>query len=51
MGKYKIIDFYPMVRIKIIQEEDLLKYDPTKRSFVNINTPDDLNNYHRILLR
>ena len=48
MGKNKIIDFYPMIRIKILQEKDFLKYDPTKCSFVNINTPDDLNNYHRV---
>ncbi|MDI7258734.1 MAG: molybdenum cofactor guanylyltransferase [Thermodesulfobacteriota bacterium] len=45
MGKYKIIDFYPMVKIKIVGEDDILKFDPIKKSFVNINTPDELKYY------
>ena len=41
-GKYKIIDFYPMVKIKIIEEHELLPLDPTMRSFINVNTPTEL---------
>jgi molybdopterin-guanine dinucleotide biosynthesis protein A len=40
--KYKIIDFYPMVKIKIIEEHELLPLDPTMRSFINVNTPTEL---------
>jgi molybdopterin-guanine dinucleotide biosynthesis protein A len=42
-GKYKIIDLYPMVKVKIMEEG--LKYlDPMGESFININTPEEL--YH-----
>lgn len=42
MGKYKIIDFYPLIRIKIIEEPEFIDLDRTKKSFININTPEDL---------
>jgi molybdopterin-guanine dinucleotide biosynthesis protein A len=42
-GKYKIIDFYPLVRIKIIDEPEFIDFDRTRESFININTPEDLN--------
>ncbi len=41
-GKYKIIDFYPLIRIKIIEESEFIHLDRTKESFININTPEDL---------
>ena len=41
-GKSKILDFYPMVRLKVIEEEEFLPLDPEKRSFININTPQEL---------
>lgn len=43
MGKYKIIDFYPLISIKIIEEHEFIHLDRTKSSFININTPEDLN--------
>jgi len=43
MGKYKILDFYPLVRIKIIEEPEFINLDRTKESFININTPEDIN--------
>ncbi|MBM4350135.1 MAG: molybdenum cofactor guanylyltransferase [Deltaproteobacteria bacterium] len=43
MGKYKIIDFYPLVRIKIIEEPEFINLDRTKESFININTTEDLS--------
>ncbi len=42
-GKYKIIDFYPLVRIKIIEEPEFINLDRMKKSFININTPEDLD--------
>jgi molybdopterin-guanine dinucleotide biosynthesis protein A len=43
MGKYKIIDFYPLVKTKIIEESEFINIDLTKESFININTPGELN--------
>jgi molybdopterin-guanine dinucleotide biosynthesis protein A len=42
-GKYKITDFYPMVEIKIIDEVELYSLDPTRESFINVNTQEELN--------
>ena len=41
-GKYKITDFYDMVRVKIIEESDFLHLDPLRESFINVNTPEEL---------
>lgn len=41
-GKYKIIDFYPLIKIKIVEESEFILLDRTKKSFININTPEDL---------
>ena len=40
-GRYKIIDIYPMVKVRIIEEE-LAYLDPMGESFININTPEEL---------
>jgi len=41
-GKYKIIDFYRMVRLRIVEEEDFLSLDPFRDSFINVNTQEEL---------
>ncbi len=41
-GRYKVIDFYPMVKVKIIEEREFSAMDPMKESFINVNTPDEL---------
>jgi len=41
-GGYRIIDFYKMVRVKIVDEKDFLFLDPCKQSFINVNTPEEL---------
>jgi molybdopterin-guanine dinucleotide biosynthesis protein A len=41
-GKYKIIDFYPMVKVKIIEEDEFHALDPMRESFMNVNTPEEL---------
>jgi molybdenum cofactor guanylyltransferase len=47
MGKYKIIDFYPLVKTKIVEESEFISLDLNlnlmRESFVNINTPGELN--------
>jgi molybdopterin-guanine dinucleotide biosynthesis protein A len=41
-GKYKIIDIYPMVKVKIVHEHEFFSLDPMKESFINVNTPEEL---------
>jgi molybdopterin-guanine dinucleotide biosynthesis protein A len=40
--KFKIIDFYPMVKFKIIEENEFYALDPMRESFINVNTPEEL---------
>ncbi len=39
---FKIIDFYPRVRLREVADHELRGLDPELRSFFNINTPADL---------
>jgi len=41
-GKYKIVDMYTMVRVKIVDEKEFLFLDPLRESFINVNTPEEL---------
>jgi molybdopterin-guanine dinucleotide biosynthesis protein A len=41
-GKYKIVDFYSLVKVKIVKEEDFVFLDPLRESFINVNTPEEL---------
>ena len=41
-GKYRIIDFYNLVEVKIVDEMEFLHLDPQRESFVNVNTPEEL---------
>ncbi len=41
-GKNKILDFYPLVKVKIIEEDKFKNLDPELKSFININTPEEL---------
>jgi molybdopterin-guanine dinucleotide biosynthesis protein A len=45
MGKFKIIDFYHLVTTKIVEEPQFINLDPLRESFININTPEQLNFY------
>jgi len=40
--KYRIIDFYPMIKMKIINENEFSHLDPMEKSFFNLNTPEEL---------
>jgi len=44
----RIYDFYPEVRTRIVQEDEVARYDPEKLSFFNINTRQALNEAHKI---
>jgi molybdopterin-guanine dinucleotide biosynthesis protein A len=41
-GRSKVIDLYPMVKVKTIEEHEFFAMDPKKESFINVNTPEDL---------
>jgi molybdopterin-guanine dinucleotide biosynthesis protein A len=41
-GKFKIIDFYELVKVKIVEENAFISLDPFKESFFNVNTPGEL---------
>ncbi len=40
-GKRRIIDFYALVKVKIVEESDFLHLDPLRESFINVNTPEE----------
>ncbi len=40
--KTKIIDFYPLVKLDVVPERDFSSFRGWKESFMNINTPEDL---------
>ena len=46
-GQYKILDFYSRVKVRIIDEEDFIYLDPSKTSFINVNTPEELISIRR----
>ena len=48
-GHRKVVAFYDKVRVRRISEEQLTTADPQLLSFLNINTPRDLDQAHGIL--
>jgi molybdopterin-guanine dinucleotide biosynthesis protein A len=42
-GKFKIIDIYDLVKVKIVEENGFLSLDPLRESFINVNTPEELS--------
>jgi molybdopterin-guanine dinucleotide biosynthesis protein A len=42
-GKFRIIDLYSMVRVKIVEEREFFSLDPMRESFINVNTPEELS--------
>jgi molybdopterin-guanine dinucleotide biosynthesis protein A len=41
--KTRIVDLYPRVRVRVVDFREFLSVDPEMQSFVNINTPEELN--------
>ena len=41
-GNLKIIDFFPSVRVRYVEVEEINKFDPKHLSFFNVNTEVDL---------
>ncbi len=49
-NRYKIIDLYPLVNVKIVNEKEFLFLDPKKESLININTPEELELINKKIL-
>jgi molybdopterin-guanine dinucleotide biosynthesis protein A len=41
-GKRRLVAFFPDVCVRLVPEGDLRVWDPTLRSFLNVNRPEDL---------
>ena len=41
-GRLRIVSFFPDVRVRILEDEELREVDPLLRSFTNVNTPEEL---------
>lgn len=47
-GDLKILDFFPRVRVRMIEETAITRFDPDQIGFFNINTKDDYERALRI---
>jgi len=50
-GRLRMAGLIDDVRTRIVEEATLRRYDPTLRSFLNVNTPDDLRLVAELLAR
>lgn len=48
-GDRRMISFYPQVKVRIVSPEEVTEFDPTGRSFFNVNTPEDLIEAERLI--
>ncbi|MGD8228416.1 MAG: hypothetical protein PVI20_11605, partial [Desulfobacteraceae bacterium] len=44
---YQVIKFFQSVRVRYLNKEEILNFDPEMRSFFNINRPEELLNTTR----
>jgi molybdopterin-guanine dinucleotide biosynthesis protein A len=40
-GRRQIVAFFPQARIRMVNEQEIDRFDPEHRSFINVNTPQD----------
>jgi len=50
-GERKIIAFFPYVKVRYVEEDEISRFDPLHLSFVNINTPQDWEQVQELLSR
>jgi molybdopterin-guanine dinucleotide biosynthesis protein A len=50
-GRLRVVGFFPMVRVRFVDEAEIDRFDPRHLSFVNINTPDDVEQARRLAER
>ncbi len=49
-GNHKIINFFPQLKVRYVEEEEVNRFDPEHLSFLNINTQQDLDKARRLVL-
>lgn len=47
-GRMRVISFFPEVRVRYVDEDEINRLDPRHLSFFNVNTPDDLEQARRL---
>jgi molybdopterin-guanine dinucleotide biosynthesis protein A len=47
-GRFRIVGFFPQVRVRALPEEAVRHHDPELRSFFNVNTPERLIEARRL---
>jgi molybdopterin-guanine dinucleotide biosynthesis protein A len=50
-GRLKIIDFFPEVRVRYVEEGEVDIFDPQHLSFFNVNVPGDLEELKKLVRR
>ena len=50
-GRRQIAAFFPLVRVVYVEPDETRRYDPTGRSLLNINTPEQVADALRLLNR
>jgi molybdopterin-guanine dinucleotide biosynthesis protein A len=50
-GRLKVISFYADVRVREVSGGEVDRFDPQRRSFMNVNTPTDLAEARRLAAR
>lgn len=48
-GERKVVAFFPAVRVRYVEPEELARLDPVGQAFRNINTPDDLEDVRKAI--
>ncbi|HEX9373898.1 MAG TPA: molybdenum cofactor guanylyltransferase [Roseiflexaceae bacterium] len=48
-GRRQIAAFFPQVRVAYVELEEIRRYDPAGRSFLNVNTPAEMDAAERLL--
>jgi molybdopterin-guanine dinucleotide biosynthesis protein A len=42
-GQYQVVRIFPKVSVRYVEEEEIRRYDPELKSFMNINSPQDID--------
>lgn len=44
-GRLRIIDFFPEVKVRIVDEQEFKELNQPAQSLINLNTPEEYENY------
>jgi molybdopterin-guanine dinucleotide biosynthesis protein A len=44
-GEYQIIRFFPELLVRYVDEDEIRRFDPHLKSFLNVNRPDELRRF------